>query len=371
MRIVHVTASVSRRAGGPATLLRGLVPVQVDRGHEVIVVTTDMGAEFPDDLEIRGADMRVAPTAGPHWLGYGRGMRRAVREAIVGADAVNVHGVYLFSSLWGMREARAAGVKYLVAPHGVWTDEHKPAHPWLSKVWDTLLLRRDLPHADVVISDSRRDAEGLRARGLTPVEEMVLGVDPKLALIETPWAERSGVLFLSRVARKKRVDLAIEAYARSGLAERGHRLTVAGPIEATLPYDPRELAAAAGVGDSVDFIGMVDAAQRRELLGEQRVFILPSDDESFGMAAAEAATAGMAVVASDKVAAMLEAEEDGAGRAWPQDPDALAGALRDACADDAQASAILLRDYARENWTWAHASLQFEEMVGGARAVTG
>ncbi|WP_062516263.1 glycosyltransferase [Demequina gelatinilytica] len=370
MRIVHISCSVARSAGGPAELLRGLVPVERERGHEVVVVTTDQHARLDDDLVIDGAEMVVVPAVGPHWIGAGRGLRRAVRDAVQGADGVLIHGVYQFSSIWGMREARAAGVPYLVAPHGVWTDGHAPAHPLLSKVWDRVLLEPAMKGAHRYVGDSRVDAQHLHDRGLDPVASIVLGVDPALHAIDTPWERRTGVLFLGRVARKKRLDLTIRAYARSGLAERGHRLVVAGPIEQGLPYDPRELCASEGVTEHVDFVGVVNGAQRRELLTRMRVFMLPSDDESFGMAAAEAASAGMAVVASHHVAAWIEAEQDGVARTWDQDPDVLARALREAAADDAGAAAAVMTDYVRASWTWQHAAEQVEEMLAAEPAPT-
>jgi len=368
MRILHVSPSTRRRIGGPSSLLRGLVPVQRDRGHQVTIVTTDQGAELDGDLAVPGADMRIVPAWGPIYIGAGKGLRKAVRDAVAEADVVHVHGVYSFAAVWAMREARAAGVPALVAPHGVWTEDHRPAHPTLSAAWDRLLLAPTLKHAHTVVADSAREEDRIRDRGFAPTAVMVLGVDPALHAIDTPWAERSGVLFLGRVARKKRLDLTLEMYARSGLAAEGHRLVVAGPIEPTLPYDPRAMAADLGIAEHVDFLGTVDSETRRDLLTRMRVFVLPSDDESFGMAAAEAASAGMAVVASDRVAAMLEAERDGVAITSTQDPDALAEALRWAAADDGAGTAAALCDYARERWTWEHAAQQVEDMVAGARA---
>ncbi|WP_062311264.1 glycosyltransferase [Demequina rhizosphaerae] len=370
MKILHVAPGISRKLGGPTTLLRGLLPVQRDRGHEVTVVATDVGAETPADREVEGAEARIVPLVGPGRLGYGRGMRRVLREAVADADVVHVHGVYGLILIDAMRESRRAGVPFLVAPHGVWTRGHAPNNPVLNSAWDRFILAPAMRHAHRIVADSGHDAGYLRERGLTGVTEMALGVDPALHRIDTPWKDRRGVLFLSRVARKKRVDLAIEAYARSGLAEQGHPLVVAGPIEPGLPYDPREMCERLGIGDHVEFLGAVEEGERRALLARMRVFILPSDDESFGIAVAEAAAAGMAVVTSDHVVAMLEAESDGATHTYPQDPDVLASALVDAARDDAASSAERLCAYARENWTWERAAQQIEEMVAEPSAAS-
>ncbi|MDN4475406.1 glycosyltransferase [Demequina sp. SYSU T00192] len=370
MRILHVALGTSRKLGGPTTLLRGLLPVQRERGHEVTIVATDMGAETPADREVEGARARILPLVGPGRLCYGRGMRGVLREEVARADVVHLHGVYGLIIIEAMRAARRADVPYLVAPHGVWTPNHAPNNPALNSAWDRLLLVPLMKDAHRVVADSGRDAGYLRERGFERVTDMALGVDPALHLIDTPWPERRGVLFLSRVARKKRVDLAIEAYAGSRLWEQGHRLTVAGPIEPGLPYDPRELAARLGIAAHVDFVGAVEERERRELLARQRVFILASDDESFGIAVAEAASAGMAVVSSDRVVAMLDAEHDGAARTFPQDSAVLAKALRAAASDDGADAAATLRDYARARWTWEHAAQQIEEMVASPQTTS-
>ncbi|WP_062299262.1 glycosyltransferase [Demequina maris] len=370
MRILHVAPGISRRLGGPTSLLRGLVPVQRERGHTVTVVATDLGAETDADREVEGARVVAVPLVGPGRVGYGRGMRRVIRDEVQRADVVHIHGVYGLLLIVAMREARRAGVPYLVAPHGVWTPHHSPNNPALNAAWDTLLLRPQMKGAHRVVADSERDAGFLREKGFERVTSMALGVDPALQAIGTPWKDRTGVLFLSRVARKKRVDLAIEAYARSGLAEQGHDLVVAGPIEESLPYDPREMVERLGIAGHVDFLGAVEERERRDLLRRMRVFILASDDESFGIAVAEAASAGMAVVASDRVVAMLEAEHDGVASTFPQDPDVLAEALTAAAGDDAEPAAVALRDYARERWTWEHAAKQIEEMVAEPRTAS-
>ncbi|WP_062318505.1 glycosyltransferase [Demequina maris] len=363
MRILHIAPGTSRRLGGPTTLLRGLVPVQKARGHQVSIVATDLLAESDEDRRVPGADVTLIPLLGPGQWAYGRGLHKAIKEAVAQSDLVHIHGVYSFASVFGMREAHRQGVPFLAAPHGVWTPDHHPRHPAMNAVWDKVMLGPTLKNAHVVVSDSKRDEGYLRERGYARTDTMVLGVDPELHKIDTPWKDRKGVLFISRVAPKKRLDLALKAYAASGLKDRGHDMTVGGPIEPGLSFDPHALVEELGIADHVTFVGTVEEDMRRELLRTHRVFILASDDESFGIAVAEAASAGLGVVTSDRVVAMLEAEHDGAARTFPQDVDKLAAGLSTAARDDAGPAAATLCEYARERWTWEHAAQQIEDMV--------
>jgi glycosyltransferase involved in cell wall biosynthesis len=67
----------------------------------------------------------------------------------------------------------------------------------------------------------------------------------------------------------------------------------AGPDAETM----HRLAAELGVGDRVELVGQLSRAELRSLYGRAHVFVLPSERESFGLAALEARAAGLPVVA--------------------------------------------------------------------------
>jgi glycosyltransferase involved in cell wall biosynthesis len=138
-------------------------------------------------------------------------------------------------------------------------------------------------------------------------------------------------LVVSRLAREKGVDLAIDACARAGLP-----LTVCG--DGPLAGELR--AHAAVVGGDVTFTGRVDAAELARLRAEASVALVPSRaHETFGLAAVEALAAGLPVVAT-RSGALAELEGDVtlvepgdvaglavAARAVAEEPDAGARAL--------------------------------------------
>ena len=94
----------------------------------------------------------------------------------------------------------------------------------------------------------------------------------------------------------------------------------------------RKEAARLGVVERVRFMGKQD--QVVELLAAADVFVLPSLQESFGLAALEAMAAGIPVVAS-RVGDLLEVVgDDEGGPLHPcDDLDGMAGSLRPLCTD--------------------------------------
>lgn len=137
-----------------------------------------------------------------------------------------------------------------------------------------------------------------------PEEKIVvsyIGVDtgaffPSGNLIEN----RNIVLFVGRLVEKKGCNYLIEAFALSGLIQKGFRLVIAGdgPMLAQLRSISQEL------GASVQFLGAVSHEQVKSLISEARVFCLPSvkacngDAEGLPIVILEAQASGVPVVTS-------------------------------------------------------------------------
>jgi glycosyltransferase involved in cell wall biosynthesis len=112
------------------------------------------------------------------------------------------------------------------------------------------------------------------------------------------------VLNVGRLSFKKGLDVLLEAVASMP----GVQLAIVGPDDGDGTRSLLERRAS--MPDLAGRVGLLppfDDRQPRELYGEADVFVLPSRNESFGMVAAEAAAAGVAIVLTDQcgVAEML------------------------------------------------------------------
>jgi hypothetical protein len=109
-----------------------------------------------------------------------------------------------------------------------------------------------------------------------------------------PERRRSTVLMVQRLAQEKRVEVGIEAFARSDLRRQGWSLEIAGsgPADAEL----RALADRLDLGESCRFLGQrfdVDALYR-----EAGIFLATRPDEPYGLSVVEAMAHGLPVVAA-------------------------------------------------------------------------
>ena len=152
------------------------------------------------------------------------------------------------------------------------------------------------------------------------------------------------VLVAQRLEPEKATDVAIRAWAASGLADHGWRMVLAG--SGSQRGHLERLAADFGVRTSLDLVGAVDdIAHRQARCG---IFLATAPAEPFGLAVVEAMAAGSPIVAAAGGAHAETVGSAGTDRLFPP--------------GDADAAADLLRRLAQDpGERWAHgASLRAE-----------
>ena len=130
-------------------------------------------------------------------------------------------------------------------------------------------------------------------------------------------------LFLGRVHPKKGAELLIISLAklhRMGLWEPGNmKLVFAGPNDNLYASKLSSLSAKLGVSNSVYWTGMLSGNQKWGAFQSAEAFVLPSHQENFGIAVAEALSCGVPVLISRAVNIANEIESDKAGLVEPDD----------------------------------------------------
>lgn len=130
------------------------------------------------------------------------------------------------------------------------------------------------------------------------------------------------LLFLGRIHPKKGCDMLIRSFARHAELDPELHLVMAGPDEQGWSAKLQASVAAAGLSDRVHWPGMLKGDVKWGSLCACEAFVLPSHQENFGIAVAEALACGRAVLLGDKVNIAADIAEDGAGL---MEPDTQAG----------------------------------------------
>jgi glycosyltransferase involved in cell wall biosynthesis len=299
-------------------------------GHAVEVVTLD------DPTEAFLSEFPLTVYAlGPSHGGYGYNSKLVpwLRTHARSYDAVIVNGLWQYNSFGAWRALRKMRLPYYVFTHGMLDPWFKRTYPlkhlkkWLYWPWATYRVLRD---ARVVLFTS--EEERLLARQsfwLYRAQEQVVAYgtsappDNAAELREHFLAERPELrgkrvlLFLSRIHEKKGCDLLIKAFARAVIGEPTLHLVMAGPDPTGWVAVLRELAQDLRVADRISWSGMLRDEMKWGAFYSAEAFILPSHQENFGIAVAEALGCGVPVLISEKVNIWHEVRSHSAGLVAP------------------------------------------------------
>jgi glycosyltransferase involved in cell wall biosynthesis len=318
--------SVDPQGGGPMEGVRQRGLRLLEMGHQVELVTLDdpaaafVGA-YPLTVHALG------PTAGRY--GYNPRLVPWLLSHAAGYDAVIVNGLWQYHSFAAWRALTRLKRPYFVFTHGMLDPWFKRNYPlkhlkkWLYWPWAEYRVLRDAAGVLFTSEDERllaresfwlyRAKEHVVAYGTASppsdrgrLREAFLAWHPELRGMRI-------VLFLGRIHEKKGCDLLVRAFCEVASTDPTLHLVMAGPDQTGLVPGLKAMAAAAGIADRISWPGMLHGDAKWGAFYASEVFALPSHQENFGIAVAEALGCGLPVLISDKVNIWREVEADGAG----------------------------------------------------------
>lgn len=339
MRILHIVGSINPSAGGPTEAIRMIVRYRPP-GYEAEVATLDRpDAPFLGSFafEVHALGTRsgswYSPTLIP-WL-------KANRDRF---DGVVVHGLWEFTGLAAL--IAVAGRKpYLVFTHGMLDPYFKRRYRlkhmkkwiyWLlaqywvlrsaSRVMFTTELERDLAtksfwlwHWHPMVVSYGADPQ------LPDIDALVPAFYERCPELDAEDKGRRFLLYLSRIHPKKGCDMLLKAFAAVAPAHPELHLIMAGPDAAGLRQELEKITDAAGLSDRVHWPGMLTGDAKWGAFATCEAFVLPSHQENFGIAVAEALACGRPVLISDQINIAPEIAADGCGLV---EPDTVEGTTR-------------------------------------------
>ncbi|WP_317201416.1 glycosyltransferase [Janthinobacterium sp.] len=330
MKILHILPSIDPKGGGPMTGVGNYGRQAVLAGHQVEVLTLDApDARFLADFPLK------SHAIGPSLSSY-RYNKRLVPWLMAHAreyDVVVINGLWQYHSFGAWRALRKLGVPYFVFTHGMLDPWFKHTYPlkhlkkWLTWPWGDYRVLRDARAVLFTCEEERLLAPQsfwlYRANGLVVnygAASAPTGREALRAGFLAAHPELEGkrlFVFLSRIHVKKGCDLLIEAFAEAAARDPELHLVMAGPDETGLVPALQAQAAALGMSGRVSWTGMLRGDMKWGAFCAAEAFVLPSHQENFGIAVAEALGCGLPVLISDKVNIWREIEADGAGFVAP------------------------------------------------------
>jgi len=373
--VLHVIPSVAARYGGPSTAIVGMCRALARAGMPTTIATTDADGEgrlpvvLGEPVEHEGVPAIFFPRTASEAFKWSPRLSSWLADHVGDYDLVHVHAVFSHSSLAASRACRAAAVPYVLRPLGTldpWSLAQKPfrKRALLRLGGDRMLAGAAAMHYTSI--GEQQLAEGALPR-LPGGIVVPLGVDDEwFGSDDAPQVHHGDpyVLSMSRIDGKKGLDLLVRAFHSAASGALGHwRLVIAGDGERDTRAALEKLAWEGSAATRITFAGWVDGSRKYALVRGAAVLALPSAQENFGIAVAEAMAAGKPVLVTPGV--NLAADIVGAQAGWvvEREASAIAAGLREAMAD-ADTRAVkgrAAREFA-ERFRWASVATALEEM---------
>lgn len=337
MKVLQVIGTLDPKYGGPVEVLRQLTVEFYKIGHRSDTVTLDDPnatwlSDFPGEISALGPSQgkyRYNSLIVPWLMNHGAYY-----------DAVIVHGIWQYHSFAVKKAARRIGLPYFIYVHGALDPWFKREYPlkhlkkMLYWAWAEYRVVRNANAILFTCEEERMLAH--RTFQLSKVDEELAGIGivaptgdadaerEAFFVLNPALRGRRLFLFMSRIHKKKGLDLLIKAFAEVIDRDPLLHLVIAGPDQDGWQSELSELIADLGISEQVTWTGMLSGEARWGAYQAAEVFCLSSHSENFGIVVAEALARRLPVLISDKVNIWREVEADGAGLIAP---DTLDGAV--------------------------------------------
>lgn len=378
LNIVHVVNSLDPRSGGPIYALRALIRHQLERGHCVTVIATDMQAgvgglsrqAFRRQIELdplwKAVHFHLLRSwgRGRPWNHLGLALNAGSVVADVldhcsnAATVVHIHGVFSYLSSLASRACYQRKVPYVLEPYGAYDEACFRSNLWpLKLLYHYLFTRWELRHASVVRVASEFEAKPLRRivgneRGR--IVSIPYGVDlPALDNGCGPAARSSDptVGFLSRLAKKKRPEWVIQACAKLRSEFPNLRVWIAGSDDGHR-RKVEKVIHSLGAQKWVKLDGFLHGEAKEAFFQAITVLVLPSKDESLGAVVLEALAHGVPAVVTPGVAAHEYVDSSSCGFTVPDAVEEVAQGIRRILLANKCELGRRGREYVEKNLIW-------------------
>lgn len=297
-QLVQVTASLQSELGGPSAVV-----IQTSRYLSEIYSNTVLvfgKSSFEDDI------VNINSTFFNNRFGFRFKIpNKFSRKVLSSADILIIHGYYLWTTLISLYFSESQNL--FLMPHGSLEPYQEARGKFRKRVFNevvSLLLKgRDIHF----LVGSNSEAVSVEKR-FPHAKVTVVGLG-----IELPDFEKIGsrihspikLFCLSRIARKKRIDLCILAVAKLNQHNIRYHLSIYGTGDVFYKRELDQLVQKMNLEGQVFFEGHVTEVSKEIAIQNSDILLLPSENENFALAVAESISFGKPVVVS-KFVAMYE-----------------------------------------------------------------
>jgi glycosyltransferase involved in cell wall biosynthesis len=365
--------------GGPIEGLKQITPFLSRSGIDSVVASLDPPTSpWLSDLPFK--TIPLGPVLGGY--GYRPGLVSALTALSPRFDAVIVEGLWQYHAFAAWRAFHGTSVPYYVFVHGMLDPWFKYTYPlkhykkalyWPFADFQLLRDATGVLFTTVVERDLARQSfrrylakEYVVGYGAAPPPS-VTSLDVAAFFTSFPVLRGKEIfLFLGRLHPKKGVDLLIKSFASIASQDSSRHLVLAGPIHSKYQRELSALIRSLSLEPQITWTGPLSGSMKWAAFSTAHLFCLPSHQENFGVAVAEALSVGLPVCISSAVNISDLVERFGAGLVHPDTLYGTIDALSRWAAMDHDTRALMSRSAMHlfsSQFNWEHVSERLAELL--------
>ena len=331
--------------GGPVKGVYARASGLVRCGHAVTVFTTDVldarsRNTGPIEKIMTGIKVRyfkVVSNKLAYYLNYYRawGYRAFLERTIREYDFVFIHDYFTYQTRVTADICSRHGVPYAITPHGSLNPIRLENKYWIKQLF-LISNRHIFANCEFVVALTETEKKILsKYKDESTIHVLPNGIDmgefSDISNYRGGLRHRLGLLdeklvvFVGRIHHIKGLDILVRAFALVVAEINNARLIVVGPDEGYKSILKR-VVSDEGVTNSVQFTGLLNGTELKEVFADADLYVLSSYDEGFPISVLEATASGVPCVISTNCN-IPEIGKIGAGYIVENDPEELASRI--------------------------------------------
>lgn len=283
MKILHLTGSIDKSAGGPSRSVPKTCVELAKLGLEIELVT--QASRHPVKIpHQRGLKLTYIPL----WSLLVYGWKLSKKEI----DLLHIQHIWTpyvnVLAYWAKRK----NIPYLITPRGMLEPWILARNPWKKKLALWLYQKKILQEASHLHATAQMEANNIRKAGFTtPITVIPNGIDlSEVKAVKTTYGTKK-MVFLSRIHPKKGIEGLLEAWRT--VDTKAWTLEIAGEGDSAYVETLKKKACDL---KNIHFIGPQYGESKWDCLRSADVMVLPTFSENFGIVVAEALAVGVPVL---------------------------------------------------------------------------
>lgn len=302
MKIVFLTASTSRNAGGLYFTITNYTRFLRNEGVEVYVVGIDDEFSAEDRINFGEVEVKSYKTVRlPLLSTFGMSLELSKLLENLNPDIIHLQGLWMYHSLAALKYRKShPNSRLIIEPHGMLDPWAVKNSAWKKKLVGHWFEYENLRTADCLHALCESEKESIKNFGLTN-KVVVIPNGVNIPAISIDWdSKEKTILFIGRIHPKKGIRQLIEAVKLIQTSE-PHVLDnwffkIAGWNQNGHQEELENLVRSLSLDNVIKFIGPIFGEEKHNELIKASAFILPSFSEGLPMSILEAWAYGLPTI---------------------------------------------------------------------------